>query len=249
MALCSLHFRSQALQKHTAATVILPEANVAGPFAVLYLLHGLTDDHSAWQRRSSIERYAENLPLIIVMPDGGRGFYTDAAQGFAYEQAIIGDLIPFVDSRFRTIATRAGRCIGGLSMGGYGAMKLALKHPDLFASAHSHSGALFFGERDVSDVLGGGDEWRRVFGASARGSDNDLFALAERADKATLPQLRIDCGVDDFLIEHNRAFHAHLDTLQIAHEYDEYPGGHNWAYWDTHVQTALGFHAKALRIA
>ena len=87
----------------------------------------------------------QNLPFIVVMPDSGRGFYSDAQVGMAWETAIVGDLVSFIDTRFQTNATREGRCIGGLSMGGYGAVKLALKYPHIFSSAVSHSGAVTFG--------------------------------------------------------------------------------------------------------
>src|SRR5262249_2328675 len=147
--ICELHFFSNALVKATAATVILPEGNHKPPFAVYYLLHGLSDDHTIWTRRTSIERYAANLPLIVIMPDGERGFYTDAKEGPKFETAPIHDLIGFVDQRFQTKPERAGRCIGGLSMGGYGAVKLALKHPDMFVSANSHSGALAWAHKPL----------------------------------------------------------------------------------------------------
>src|SRR5579871_2790575 len=124
MAFCELHYFSPALQKQTAANILLPEGEEAtGPFCVFYLLHGLSDDHTIWQRRTSIERYVAGLPLIVVMPDGGRGFYTDAQEGMAYETAIVHDLVNYVDRMFPTKAERGGRCIGGLSMGGYGAIK------------------------------------------------------------------------------------------------------------------------------
>src|ERR1044071_6734116 len=100
---------------------------MTGPFATFYLLHGLSDDHTIWLRRTSIERYVSSLPLIVVMPDGERGFYTDAQEGFAFESAITKDLISFIDRTFPTKADRSGRAIGGLSMGGDGAVKLALK--------------------------------------------------------------------------------------------------------------------------
>src|SRR5579859_3914593 len=134
MAFCELKFFSKSLNKATAADVLLPECDSSGPFAVMYLLHGLSDDHTIWQRRTSIERYVADLPLIVVMPDGGRGFYTDAQEGAAYETAIVRDLVDYIDRMFPTMADRSGRCVGGLSMGGYGAIKLALKYPDLFCS-------------------------------------------------------------------------------------------------------------------
>jgi len=144
VALSELHYFSAALDKMTAATVILPEGEGVppGPYPVFYLLHGLSDDYTAWRRRTSVERYAEGMPLIIVMPDGGRGWYTDAREGYAYETAIARDLVGLVDRVYHTGARRAARVVGGLSMGGYGAVKLALTYPDLFCGAVSHSGAL-----------------------------------------------------------------------------------------------------------
>jgi S-formylglutathione hydrolase FrmB len=177
------------------------------------------------------------------MPDGGRGFYTDAIEGFAYESAIIRDLIPFIDNTFHTKANREGRCIGGLSMGGYGAIRFALRYPELFCSAHSHSGAFRYWEARAESP-----EFQRIFGKNPKGSENDIFALASKLAGSALPKLRIDCGVNDFLFESNQEFHAHLNQLNIPHEYEEFPGEHNWAYWDAHISQALAFHAKNLGI-
>lgn len=243
MAFCELKYFSPALGKATAADVILPE-NGDGPFATFYLLHGLSDDHTIWQRRTSIERYVQHLPLIVVMPDGGRGFYCDAKEGMAWETSLIKDLMGYVDRTFQTKATRESRCIGGLSMGGYGAVKLALSHPDLFCSAVSHSGALAFGHKPMnaspSDAFA--REMVRIVGPDSVGGPEDIFALAERLPAEQRPAIRIDCGVDDRLLEDNRACHTHLDSLGYSHEYAEYPGAHDWAYWDVHVQEAIAFH-------
>ncbi len=247
MAICELHYFSNSLQKQTACTVIIPEiAGFEGPYPVFYLLHGLSDDHTIWNRRTSIGRYIQTLPLMIVMPDGGRGFYSDAKEGFAYESAIIKDLIPFIDRTFHTRAEREGRCIGGLSMGGYGAAKLALKFPELFVSANSHSGALGFASRGWRHHE---PEFRRITGPHPSGGPDDCYALAEKLEKSQMPALRIDCGTTDFLLDDNRAFHAHLEKLGLPHEYAEYPGGHEWAYWDKHIQSALRFHSKHLGIS
>src|SRR5437588_2623137 len=164
MAVCELHFFSNALVKATAATVILPEANFKGPFAVYYLLHGLSDDHTIWSRRTSIERYVEGLPLVVVMPDGGRGWYTNALQGYAHEDDIIKDIVRIVDATFPVKAERSGRCIGGLSMGGYGAVKVGLKHREMFASANSHSGALGFLRQPTDRARDLSPEFERIFG-------------------------------------------------------------------------------------
>ena len=184
------------------------------------------------------------------MPDGGRSFYTDAREGSAWERHILEDVIGFVDHFFPTIPERRGRAIGGLSMGGYGAMKLALKRPDLFGSASAHSGC----HRIVRDVAAGlapaehADllpELRRIYGA-APSPDTDPFALAARIDRAIAPALRFDCGLEDFLLDHSRDFHAHLARLGLPHEYREHPGGHTWDYWDAHVPEALAFHAARI---
>jgi putative tributyrin esterase len=251
MAFCELHYFSEALGKQTNANVILPEgAQQSGPFPVFYLLHGLSDDYSIWMRRTSIERYVQHLPLIVVMPDGGRGFYCDAEQGYAHETALIKDLIGYVDRMFHTRAERDGRCIGGLSMGGYGALKLALKFPGVFCSGVSHSGAANFGHARRRDDLPDDDphvaEFRRILGDNSTGGPNDLYALAERCDRSQLPALRIDCGTEDFLLQSNRDLHAHLERIGIPHEYAEYPGGHSWNYWDERVREAIRFHARHL---
>jgi S-formylglutathione hydrolase FrmB len=221
----------------------------------LYLLHGLSDDQTAWTRRTSLERYVEGLPLIVVMPDGGRGWYSDSVTepAAAWETYIVRDLIGFVDRVFRTKATRAGRAIAGLSMGGYGAVKLALKYPELFCAAVSHSGALRRPHEGYQVYEGG--ETHRIFGDQPGGGSNDVYALAEKfapcaQTSATppCPALRVDCGTSDYLIENSRAFHRHLETLAIPHEYAEHPGAHDWAYWDEHVEETIAFVSGALGI-
>lgn len=242
MALCELHYFSDALGMQTGANVLLPDHKIAGPYHVMFLLHGLSDDYTMWTRRSSIERYLEGVPLIVVMPDGGRGWYVDAEEGFAYGTAISKELPDVIRSYF---PTKENWAITGLSMGGYGALRLALGDPTTFVSAVSHSGAMGIGHRwdKVSDTVQ--PEFQRIFGEDITGGPNDLYALAKQKN---LPALRIDCGVDDFLIEENRAYHAHLEKLDVAHEYHEFPGSHTWDYWDTHVQEAIQFHCKVLGI-
>ena len=247
MALCHLNYFSDALGKQTAANVLLPETG-SGPYAVMYLLHGLSDDYTIWLRRTSIERYVEKLPLIVVMPDSGRGFYSDAVEGYAYQTALGVELVDRIDRTFPTKAERSGRCLAGLSMGGYGAIKLALSYPDRFCSAVSHSGALAWAHKPQNSEDNRAREWERIVGPDPVGGPNDLFALVEKTPADKLPALRIDCGTEDHLIEANREFHAFLNEKGVPHEYAEFPGAHNWAYWDIHVQEALAFHANALSL-
>ena len=245
MAVVNVHFFSQSLVKEVAFNAILPDRQGwAGPYPVFYLLHGLSDDYTAWLRWTSLERYVRETPLIVVMPDGDRCFYCDTADGRAYEKAIVQDLIGFVDRYFHTVADRRGRVIGGLSMGGYGAMKLGLKYPDLFCSITGFSGAYAVFRKWESTP----PDWQRLIGSRKAARENDCFALAARLKGKATPAIRFDCGVDDFLPDQNRAFAKHLKRLGISHEYEEFPGGHNWGYWDLRIQEALAFHGRALKL-
>lgn len=242
MAFLELRYFSEALQKQTAANIILPSHSVPGPYHVMFLLHGLSDDHTIWSRRTSIERYVDGKPLIVVMPDGGRGFYLDAVEGYAYGTAIGEELPQLISAYF---PTKEKWCIAGLSMGGYGAFRLALTYPDRFVSAVSHSGAMFFGhdEREKHPVVA---EWDRLLGLTPTDGPNDLYALVQKLPADKRPKIRFDCGVDDFLIEHNRAYHQMLTEQKIDHEYEEFAGAHTWDYWDVHVQEAIAFHGRNL---
>jgi len=241
VGIACVHFFSKALGKEGQFVACLPDRQEAPPpYPVFYLLHGLSDDATAWLRWTSVERYVRTLPLIVVMPDGGRGWYSDAPEGMAYETFIVRDLISFVDRYLPTDPRRRARAIGGLSMGGFGAMKLALKHPRLFCSVTSHSGALAFLRPKFFREAGA--EFRRIFPTARIRRENDPFVLAKNVSRRLLPRIRFDCGQDDSLIEHNRLFHKHLNRLGIPHEYEEFPGAHEWGYWDTHIKEAIAFH-------
>lgn len=246
MAFATLCYHSRSLQKASSLNIVFPDdPEVPRPWSVFYLLHGLSDDHTIWTRRTSIERYVAGLPLVVVMPDGGRGWYSNAKEGFAYEDDLIKDVVGLVDRTFPVKAERLGRAIGGLSMGGYGAVKLGLKHHETFASVNSHSGAVGI-FHDPERVRQLGPEFRRIFGESPTGGPEDPFAIVQQVDHGRIPALRIDCGTSDFLLDGNRAFHRHLEEMKVPHEYEEFPGGHDWAYWDEHVRQAVAFHAKNL---
>ncbi len=248
MAFATVNYFSKSLQKASTFNVVFPdEANIPRPWSVFYLLHGLSDDQSIWMRRTSIERYVNGLPLVVVMPDGGRGWYANAKEGYKYEDDLIQDVVGLVDRTFPVKAERSGRCIGGLSMGGYGAVKVGLKHHEMFASVNSHSGAVGI-MHDPDRVKSLGDEFSRIFGKTPTDGPEDPFALVKNLDHGRLPAIKLDCGTDDFLLEQNRSFHKHLDQLHIKHEYDEFLGGHDWLYWDKHVQDAIAFHVRNLKL-
>lgn len=238
MALLSVQFVGPSLGKHTAMHVILPPGK--GPFPVLYLLHGLSDDYTIWQRRTSIERYVEGKNLMVVMPDGGRSFYCNDCRpgGVAYEDHIVRDVVGFVDGTFHTIAGRRGRTIAGLSMGGYGALMLALKHAEMFSVVCAHSSAIGF----THSARRSRAHWDAIADALPRDGRYDLFLLAQKALKARNPMaLRMDCGLSDVLLSENRKFHRYLEKIGFKHTYREFPGTHSWDYWDIHIQQSIAF--------
>lgn len=244
MSLCTVDWKSSVIGKWTSMHVLLPEKG-RPPFATFYLLHGMSDDYTIWLRQTRIEMYARELPLMIVMPDGYRGFYTTNEDGSDYAKHFGEEMVEFVERNFQARRSRAARCIGGLSMGGYGALRLALGYPEKFCSANSHSGAVMHGAKKY--VRPNEGESRRIFGRRPAGSDHDLMRLARRAHASgRLPKMRIDCGTEDFLLEDNRLFHAQLQRARIPHGYEEFPGSHNWDYWDLHIREALAFHAEAM---
>jgi putative tributyrin esterase len=238
VVLATVRFPSRALGRHVAYSVLLPDParHGRGPFPVLYQLHGAGDDHTAWLIYSNLERYVRPMPLIVVMPDGGRSRWRNAGPRERYEDFLTQDLPEHLAGTFRV---RPGRhAIGGLSMGGYGAVLIGLRRPDLFCSIWSHSGAL----RRPS-------EWPGEGSAPEAAEADDVYVLAERlaaAPRPSLPRLGLDCGREDALLGANRAFHAHLEAVGLPHTYREHPGGHTWAYWDLHVRDALRQHAAAL---
>ncbi len=259
MAFLQCNYYSDVLRTTVAMNVIIPSPAPApsgipgtktkqAKYPVLYLLHGLGDDHNTWIQRTSIIRYAEKYPLIIVMPSAGRGWYTNAKQGYKHETAIVKELPDLVEQFFPAVKGRKARFLAGLSMGGYGAIKLALKYPARYAKAVSHSGG-FLTEGWMKDAENENrDEYLRIFGNKFKGSDNDIFHLARKyangKNKAKLPKLRLDCGRDDFCLEVNEFFHKHLTRLKIPHEYELHPGEHEWGYWDLHVRDTLHFIMK-----
>jgi putative tributyrin esterase len=226
-------------------------------FPVLYLLHGLTGHSNDWLEKTRVAGYATHYDLFIVMVEGGNGWYTDSATVPAdkYESYILSELIPDVEKRFRVSTQREGRAIAGLSMGGYGAFKFGLKHPEMFALAASMSGA--FGaaswtEKELKDPGVIRDSLLQTFGTadSPTRAANDVFKLAREVSAkktAPLPYFYFDCGTEDFLFGNNRELASLFVELKIPHEYRQLPGTHAWPYWDAQVQEIMGLAAERLR--
>lgn len=231
--------------------VILPEATrgligMAGQsggamWKTLYLLHGMSDDHTIWQRRTSIERYAAEKGIAVVMPTTHLGWYTDMYRGFKYFSFIAGELPKVCRQMFPNLSPRReDTYAAGLSMGGYGALKCGFRAPEVFSRVASLSG----GVDAAATALRGAENsyWRDVFGPAedVPGSVNDLFAAAEELKDSPLrPDVYMWCGTEDFLYDQNVRLRDHLDALGYDLIYEESPGDHQWKYWDEKIQTVL----------
>lgn len=246
MALLHVGYFSKTLELHMNMDVILPERTPPKDgWPVLYLLHGLSDDHTGWQRRTSIERYAEVYDLCVVMPTTFRGFYTDAVRaGGKHFTHITKDVPEVVKNLFHVTEKQEDTFAAGLSMGGYGALKLGLLYPEHYAAVATLSGAI-----DIVSIMENEnehrDEFMPIFGENPRGTENDLFAQSEELairEKGLTKRLAIYqcCGTEDFLFEDNRRYRdKFLDKLNL--KYEEWSGVHDWAFWDVAIKKTLAW--------
>lgn len=254
MAFLQCSFHSDILGRACSMNVILPQkvktqigmtSSGSGrrDYPVLYLLHGLSDDHTIWSRRTSIERYAAEYELAVVMPDGERGFYTDMVAGYRYWTMLSEELPGIVANLFPVSRRREDTFATGLSMGGYGALKLALRCPDRYAAAVSLSGVTDICARMASGDWG--EEFVRIFGTPEEivANGNDLYSLADSAVHAEHPPRILSiCGTEDFLYADNLRFRDHMRELNFpGYEFEEAPGAHQWEFWDLHIRRGLAF--------
>lgn len=247
MALFNVNFYSDVLGQWMQMNVILPQRPLKTDrkLPVLYLLHGMSDDHSIWLRNTSIERYVESLDIAVIMPSAHLGWYTDMVYGNKYWTYISDELPKICHSFFNQLSTkRKDNFVAGLSMGGYGALKMGLAASESFAAVASLSGAL-----DVAAIClynqntHEKDFWKNIFGEAkhVKESNNDLLALATRLKKSgkQLPDIYMWCGTEDYLYHQNITMKKHLESLGYNLTYEESPGDHQWKYWDAQIQTVL----------
>ena len=244
MALIETRFDSQTLGLSLGMNIILPEhpESWAEPPAVLYLLHGLSDDHTIWSRRTSIERYASRYNLAIVMPDAYKSFYCDMAHGSNYWKFLSDELPMLIQRWFNVSKDWKKTFVAGLSMGGYGAIKLALGRPGQYAAAASLSGAL-----DIAAHVH--DEWdeshTRTFEAvfdgidKISGSENDLITQLQSLETPPDTDFYVCIGTEDFLYQDAVTFRDTARQAGLRLTYEEAPGDHNWHFWDTYIQHVL----------
>jgi len=240
---------SQSLEKNKTFRIILPESydeNICYP--VLYLLHGASGNYTDWHKNGILEEAAKNYELIIVTPDGENSWYVDSPikENSKYASYFLNDLIPYIDSNYNTIPTFRGRGLAGLSMGGHGAITLAIKNPEVFGAASATSGVLDL--RPLPDVTGLKEIFGDIKTNEAVWEENSAVELVDNLKKSRRkPKLLFDIGMSDVFYKTNLEFHKRLSTKGIDHTFKVYPGNHDWMYWLKHLPEHLEFHATSLR--
>lgn len=244
MAFVTVSTFSNALGKSIQYNAFVPDGG-ATDVPVFLLMHGLSDDYTQWQRFTEAERYASERGAAVIMPDGARSFYTDMKYGGAYYSCIVNDVMNSARNLFPISRRRERTFTAGLSMGGYGAAKIALRNPDKFAGFISLSGCLDIAKlaRDYTFnedfMLIWGEDYANVI----PGSEDDTIALLRTFDDPGKPRPRMYVaeGDDDFLIEHNHNFRDAAASLGFDMKYEQGPGDHNWIFWNTYLPKGMDF--------
>ena len=248
MAFMQLNFYSNMLGMQTDVYIVIPQKFTDGEIGIdgkkddgaykcLYLLHGLTDDHTIWLRRTSIERYASEYGICVVMPCGDRSFYTDMKYGMKYFSYITEELPNVVREFLKVSDKREDNYIAGLSMGGYGALKIALKEHGTFGAAAGLS--------SVANIRRPGWEAIQyaIWGDELQVPDeDDLFYLVEQCEKfADRPRLYMAVGTRDYMYEDNVRLKEKIESLDYDYTYREGAGTHDWTFWDEYIQYVLAW--------
>ena len=256
MALLHCNFMSRSLGRPVPIQVVLPTDKMAGPqgqaphgpFKTLYLLHGIFGDETDWVCGTRLQSWAQDRNLAVVMPAGENSFYVDNPRASRLYGTYIGkELVDFTRRTFPLSAKREDTFIGGLSMGGFGAIVNGLQNPETFGAVCALSSALILDSmmenKEYTDFLmTNKGYYESVFGDldQVRGSDMDYDALAEKVAKEPVkPRFYMACGTEDGLIGVNRAFRDHLQGLGFDVTYEEGPGVHDWYFWDKYILKAM----------
>jgi S-formylglutathione hydrolase FrmB len=252
VALFECHFYSEVLGIQSSMTVIFPqktkdkiwnkEKSGRDQVPVLYLLHGASDDDTIWLRRTSIERYLESLDLAVVMPRAELSFYTDMEHGLPYFTFINKELPKIVHEFFSASEKREDTFIAGISMGGYGALKSAFCYPEQYGAVASISGVVDISHFMKNNIINK-RVWDAVFGSKpVTKTTNDLYYLMDNCRQKTLkPKIFQCCGTEDFLRKDNQKFYEACQAKGFDLTYYEYPGSHDWKFWDFSIQKVLAW--------
>lgn len=255
MALVNVQLYSGVLSMCTQANIILPNrvragmsgpgAKREGPLKALYLLHGMSDDHTVWCRQTAIERYASAYNLAVIMPTTGLYWYTDVPGGQKWWTYISRELPELIGDFFPQISARPEDTFAaGLSMGGYGALKLGLCGDGRFSRVASLSGAVNIArDHENPDTPDDNAYFNGIFGTNkaATGSFNDLAAAAQRLPERDRPRVYLWCGTEDFLYGQHVFMRDHLKALGYDLTSEASPGDHQWVYWDEKIRRVLAW--------
>lgn len=260
MALLQANIFSRTLLRNTTFNAIIP-ADKFGfdgkslrepkPFKTLYLLHGIFGNYTDWVIYSRIVPWAQNKNLAVIMPSGDNHFYIDNEKTFENYGRYIGEeLVDLTRRMFKLSDKREDTYIGGLSMGGYGAVRNGLKYSDTFSHIISLSSAFTMdtineSTYDNPDITKNRNYFESIFGDLSRlaGSENDYKSLVTRCleENFPLPRFYMACGTEDFLIKENRDYHNFLLNNGVDVTYEEGPGIHDWTFWDSYMEKALNW--------
>lgn len=219
-----------------------PYIDAQGNVPVITVLHGLSDNRTAWIRRTNIELYAEQRGVALVIPEVQRSFYADMHKGIAYYRYISQELPDQCCRMFHLSKKKEDNYLMGISMGGYGTLKLAFRQPERYEAVAAFSSAVDVEKRLLSPEAFIGQGEREAITGDHIADENNLFFLAEKApDKEALPRIFMTCGKSDYMYEDNRRFCRHLDAQGVPYTYEEWEGGHDWRFWEASVQKAMPF--------
>lgn len=233
---------SQVMKKNIKAVVIKPAGYGNQPLPVVYLLHGYGGNYGDWVNKvKAVQQQADQFNMLIVCPDGGVGsWYWDspADPSFQYETYVSKELVSWVDEHYKTIRDRKGRGVTGLSMGGHGALYLAIRHQDVFGAAGSMSGGV-----DIRPFPNNWDMAKRLGTYAKEPARWEAHTVINQLHLLTPNSLAlmIDCGYDDFFYKVNINLHEQLQYRNIPHDFVTRPGAHNWNYWSNSVLYQLLF--------
>lgn len=249
----TLSIYSPAMKKEMKAIVIKPATKPPQQgYPVVYLLHGMGGTYNLWINKvPELQEAADRYGCMIVCPDGGRMtlyFDNPLDTSYRFESHFIKELIPYIDQHFPTSGDRDFRAVAGLSMGGFGSFFMASKYPELFAAAGSMSGAL--NTDNIAKAILARNKGNQADSAccSIQWENLRKHNLADSLSDQKLA-LTMECGLDDYLLPANRAARKKLLELNIAHEYSERPGRHDWNYWKNAIDYQLLFFRKRWDLA
>ncbi len=244
MAHLRCDFRSEVMDMNTSMTVVLPEGVRQSQIRVVYLLHGLADNCTGWSRYTSVERYAREHNVALVIPEVQRSFYADMEQGIPYFTFIHHELPQICGNFFGFSQEREKTCLMGLSMGGYGALKCALTTPERYAAVATFSAVADIAEF-VKTAEGNRPQLRGIFGQDLTVPDAcDLMKLAAAAEASALPKLYMTCGEQDALLAGNTRLAALLEEKGADIRFEHWTGSHDWVFWDACVCRAMDYLLK-----